>query len=474
MIRPVRAKDTFDVLSGLAAGLADALAVWCGFMLAVWIRFDSGWIPMRHEGFPPRELYVYASWVATILFLFIFKTLDLYQRPQTGTFSEKIPRLVRATGLGVLLMTTLAFAIQTDPPLSRYVVVLSFGTIATFVVLERFILFRAEIALARRQRITNRVIILGTDAVAARLKQALEHEPRLRTEVVAFLRIDATEPHADIPRDLIRGDVSALKAFLEDRAADQVILSNQSALTHAQMAEIILDCEQAMVEFDLVPDLYRLLTFSMEMITIDGIPVLGTQKWPLDFFWNRLIKRAEDVVGGTIGLLLSALPIAFFALLIKRSSPGPVFYKQERCGEQGRPFTIYKLRTMPVDAEAASGPVWAAEDDPRRTRVGAFLRAHNLDELPQFWNVLKGEMSLVGPRPERPHFVEQFKEDISRYMWRHVFKPGMTGWAQVNGLRGNTSIQDRIRYDLFYLEKWSLSLDFKILVRTFFTRKNAY
>jgi len=145
-----------------------------------------------------------------------------------------------------------------------------------------------------------------------------------------------------------------------------------------------------------------------------------------------------------------------------------------RCGEGGREFTIYKLRTMTEDAEDDTGPIWALPDDPRRTQIGAFLRRHNLDELPQFWNVLKGDMSLVGPRPERPHFVEQFKEDISRYMWRHASKPGMTGWAQVNGLRGNTSISERIKYDLYYLENWSLAFDFKIIVRTFFSRENAY
>jgi lipopolysaccharide/colanic/teichoic acid biosynthesis glycosyltransferase len=151
-----------------------------------------------------------------------------------------------------------------------------------------------------------------------------------------------------------------------------------------------------------------------------------------------------------------------------------VFFHQERCGEGGKAFRIVKLRTMRTDAEEATGPVWARPDDPRRTRIGAWLRAHNLDELPQFWNVLKGEMSLVGPRPERPHFVEQFKDDISRYMWRHASKPGITGWAQVNGLRGNTSIRDRIQYDLYYLENWSLALDFKIIVKTFFARQNAY
>jgi len=166
--------------------------------------------------------------------------------------------------------------------------------------------------------------------------------------------------------------------------------------------------------------------------------------------------------------------LAVVALLIKRDSPGPILYRQERCGENGKPFVLFKFRTMRLDAEAATGPVWAVENDPRRTRIGAFLRRHNLDEIPQLWNVLKGEMSLVGPRPERPCFVEQFKEGITRYMWRHVSKPGITGWAQVNGLRGNTDLQERVKYDLYYLENWSLAFDFKIIVKTFFSRKNAY
>jgi exopolysaccharide biosynthesis polyprenyl glycosylphosphotransferase len=185
-------------------------------------------------------------------------------------------------------------------------------------------------------------------------------------------------------------------------------------------------------------------------------------------------KRAEDIVGSTLGLLAAAPVIALAAAAIRLTSPGPVFYRQERCGEKGRTFNLVKLRTMRVDAESESGPVWTTENDPRRTPVGSFLRRHNLDELPQFWNVLKGEMSLVGPRPERPHFVDQFKEGITRYMSRHAAKPGITGWAQVNGYRGNTDLRKRVELDLWYLENWSSALDFKILARTFFSRKNAY
>lgn len=427
-----------------------------------------------HEGLPPAGLYLQTGILVTLLFCLIFQSLGLYARPQLGSFSERIPRLVRATGLGILLTTALAFAIRTDPPLSRLTVMISFATIATLVMFVRFVLFRVELVMARGKRIINHVLIIGTDSVAASLKTALEKEPRLRTAVVAFLSTGSEPPDPAVPADLIKGTVDDLARFLEAGEISQVILSTPAEINHARMTDIILDCERALVSFNFVPDLFRMLTITMDIQTVEGIPILGTAKWPLDYFWNRTAKRIEDIIGSVVGLVISAPIIAVAAVLIKQTSPGPVFYRQERCGQKGSTFNIYKLRTMHVNAESVSGPVWAQENDPRRTKVGAFLRAYNIDELPQFWNVLRGDMSLVGPRPERPHFVEQFKEDISRYMWRHYHRPGMTGWAQVNGMRGNTSIQKRISLDLYYLENWSLAFDFKIIAKTFFARTNAY
>jgi len=264
-----------------------------------------------------------------------------------------------------------------------------------------------------------------------------------------------------------------LSQFIAENKVDQIILADPH-LDRDRIVEIILLCEKNLITFNMVPDLFRVLTSSMDVQSLDDIPLLGIGRWPLDVFWNRLAKRLEDLVGSSVGLFLTAPLIAVVALIIKRTSPGPVFYGQARCGESGRCFTLYKLRTMRVDAERETGPVFTVEDDPRTTNIGAFLRRWNLDELPQLWNVVKGEMSLVGPRPERPHFVEKFKEDIGHYMWRHVSKPGMTGWAQIGGLRGNTSIEERIKYDLYYLENWSLAFDFKILMKSLFARKNAY
>ena len=372
-------------------------------------------------------------------------------------------------GLAVIL----AFVLRTDPPFSRIATGLSFFTVFAMVVTERYALFRAELYLAKRKSKKNRITILGVGENAALLKRALEEDPRLRSYVTAFFTLDDSEPDERIDRAMIRGTLHDLQAHIDAGETNHIILS-QMTISHTEMVDIIVQCERAMLQFHLVPDLFRILTSRVDIQNIDGVPLLGMGKWPLDYLANRLLKRAEDITGSLVGLLLYAPVMLVLAILIKRSSPGPIFYRQTRCGESGKEFTIFKLRSMPVDAESATGPVWAQEDDPRRTRVGAFMRRYNLDELPQFWNVLIGDMSIVGPRPERPHFVERFKEDIGSYMWRHIYKPGMTGWAQVNGLRGNTSLEERIKHDLYYLENWSLAFDFKIIVKTFFVRENAY
>lgn len=453
---------------------ADAVAVFSGFMLAVWVRFFSGLIPLKHEALPPLGMYWQGAGVAALLFLFIFRALELYERPQYGHFIDKIPRIVRACGLGILLAMALTFPIRTEQPFSRYVVGIAFLTVTSLALIERNILHQLERHWAKYQAAKKKVIILGTNEIASRLRVSLEVEPRRRARIVAYLRTDDNPPAKDLPPELIRGDVSDLATLLQEGGVDEVILASASRLTHETLSSLVVDCERYLAEFHMVPDTFSLLTHRVGMQSLDGIPLLGVSRWPLDFFWNRMLKRVSDIAGALAGLLVGGPLIAMAAVAIRLSSPGPVFYAQERCGEKGRVFRIYKLRTMHVDAEAASGPVWTVENDPRRTRIGSFLREWNLDELPQFWNVLKGEMSIVGPRPERPHFVEQFREDIQRYMWRHVSKPGLTGWAQVNGLRGNTDIGERIKYDLYYLENWSLAFDFKIIARTLFTRQNAY
>jgi exopolysaccharide biosynthesis polyprenyl glycosylphosphotransferase len=207
------------------------------------------------------------------------------------------------------------------------------------------------------------------------------------------------------------------------------------------------------------------MTAHLEVTSLDGLPMLAVREVSLRKWQNRVVKRLMDVGLSAVGLFAISPLLAAIALSVKLSSPGPVFYAQERLGRDGRTFTIYKFRSMPLNAEAA-GPMWTARDDERATPLGAYLRRYSLDELPQLWNVLKGDMSLVGPRPERPFFVEQFRERVPKYMDRHLVRSGLTGWAQVNGLRGDVSIEERTRYDIYYVENWSVLLDLRILLKT--------
>ena len=226
----------------------------------------------------------------------------------------------------------------------------------------------------------------------------------------------------------------------------------------------------------MVPDLLQVIALRARLEDLDGVPVINVNDVPLQGF-NSLVKRALDIAISATLLVVLAIPIALLAALVRLTSKGPILYRQERMGLDGKSFTIVKFRSMFHEAERDTGPVWTRRDDPRVTALGHFLRRSNLDELPQLWNVLRGDMSIVGPRPERPHFVEQFKHRIPQYMLRHKVKAGMTGWAQVNGWRGNTALEKRIEYDLYYIENWSVRLDLKImwltLVKSFF-HKHAY
>ncbi len=475
-------RDNFNAWCSILAGAMDALSAFSGMMLAVWLRFDSGLVPLLHETIPPRRMYVAAALVLAILQVVVFRVVGLYVRPQFGSFGDKVPKIVRGIGITLATALALSFVVRVEgwPPYSRTVALIAFAAILLLVSVIRFVLFRAERHWAKYSAHKRKVLIVGVDRLAVHVRDRLEGEYRLRSRVVGFLLPSApapgspeTTPDPAIAPGQLLGTADDLERIAERTGADEVILADLS-VPRKRMADIFFHCERNLLTFRMVPDLYGILTTRIRVDQLADTPLLGIAPWPLERFWNRVLKRVEDILGAIVGLVVSAPIVAIAAPFIKRSSPGPVFYSQIRCGIGGRPFTIYKLRTMPTDAEAASGPVWTKEDDARRTRVGAFLRRWNLDELPQFWNVLRGDMSLVGPRPERPHFVEQFKNDVGHYMTRHVSRPGITGWAQVNGMRGDTSIRDRVQYDLYYLENWSLSFDFKILLQTFLNRDNAY
>ncbi len=462
------------LFSSLIAVLADSAAIFLGLRFAAWLRFETGYFELDPAKGVPEEADLFRLiGLAVVVFLLVFRQLGLYKRPHQGRLEDKIPRILRACIISFVLYFAAEAALRLDPEFSRLALLIGCLTVPVFLLLERWIIFRIELHRARHAPITTRVVILGTDATARRLQRAVESDPFLRAGVVGFLRPSPQTPWPEnIPESLRLGEVDQAETLLVQARASQLILRD-TGIPRQTLLHLVLICEQRYLSFLLVPDLFSALTTELHMHQLAGIPVMGMGQWPLDRVGARILKRLFDIAFSALALLLISPLLLLLALAVKLTSKGPIFYLQERCGEKGSAFNIIKFRTMIADAEA-HGPGWTTPDDPRRTRIGGFLRAWNLDELPQFFNVLRGDMSVVGPRPERPVYVEQFKEEIERYMRRHLYKPGITGWAQVHGLRGDTSIGERITYDLFYLENWSLGLDFKIIIKTLLSRKNAY
>jgi len=272
------------------------------------------------------------------------------------------------------------------------------------------------------------------------------------------------------------GSTDHLEAFLSKMDLDEIVIT-MSLKEYDKLEKIVAICEKSGVHTKFVPDYYSFMPTTPYTEDIFGLPVINIRNVPLSNFTNRLIKRIVDIVGACIALIIFSIPMLLVAMLIKLTSPGPIIFSQIRIGRHNKEFKMYKFRSMTVQSENEEKKAWTTSKDPRVTGIGKFIRKTSLDELPQLFNVLKGDMSLVGPRPERPYFVDKFKEEIPRYMIKHQVAPGLTGWAQINGYRGDTSIKKRIEHDLYYIENWSIWLDFKIIFLTFFKgfiNKNAY
>jgi exopolysaccharide biosynthesis polyprenyl glycosylphosphotransferase len=265
----------------------------------------------------------------------------------------------------------------------------------------------------------------------------------------------------------------AIRRSLQPLAVDVVLVADGNVpVEHWETLASL--CEKELIQFKVVPSYFSILVSGLYLETLSGIPILGLSRLPLDRMFNKLVKRLLDIGGATVGLLLSAPLIAIFGALVYIESPGPILYRQRRIGRNGKIFHMLKIRSMRLDAEKDGKVGWSTKDDPRRLRVGAFMRKWNIDEIPQFWNVLKGEMSLVGPRPERPELIRNFKDEIPHYNARHTVKPGITGWAQVNGLRGDTDLTERISHDLYYVEHWNVLFDIQLMFMTILKNKNAH
>ncbi len=325
-----------------------------------------------------------------------------------------------------------------------------------------------------REAASSRVIVVGWNERAAHLRQAMRRDLGQLQEIIGCVPMPGGRFAAPPPAEVaVLGDYSALPQLVTECRANSVILSDLSCSSR-EINHLIKFCQREMLGFQLVPEYFPALNSGLQVETTSGVPLLGVRQLPLDRTINRVFKRVMDIAGAVVGLLLCAVIIPPFALLVYLESPGPIFYRQLRTSRNGRVFHIYKIRSMKLNAEAGSGAVWCKKEDNRRLKIGTFMRKINVDELPQFWNVLVGDMSLVGPRPERPELIEKFKDTIPNYNARHEVRTGITGWAQIHGLRGDTDLTKRIEADLYYLENWSPFLDLYCLVSTFFRIKNAH
>jgi Undecaprenyl-phosphate glucose phosphotransferase len=320
----------------------------------------------------------------------------------------------------------------------------------------------------------QRILVVGAGLLGREITAKILAHREMGFEVVGFLDDDPGKTGSMICGVPVLGTTRQAEEVLAARRIDQVFITLPLE-AHKKILALLDLMARECVEIKLVPDILQYATIKAALEDVDGTPVINLSQMPLQG-WGTMMKRGMDLAIALAALIVLLPLFPFLALAIWIEDHGPIFYRQERMGLDGRSFMILKFRSMRVNAEATSGPVWAIKDDPRRTRVGQFLRAWSFDELPQIWNVITGDMSIIGPRPERPTFVREFKHKIPRYMLRHRVKSGITGWAQVHGWRGNTSIKKRIQYDLYYIQNWSLGLDFKILWMTlrYALRLNAY
>lgn len=455
----------------LALG-ADLLLIGACWLAAYALRFGLPWPPRPTPDIPPLSDYLLQLVPILVVWGLAFRWFGLYRPRRLGSRLSEWVDVAKASTLGVLVLIAIMTFVFRATEYSRLVILYFWALSIVLVSLWRAG-FREVLRAARRRGLNlRRALMIGGGAPAAEVAAALRRRPDTGVQIVGLLGDGPlTEPAAG-PRVGGLGDV---REALVRHAIDVVFI----ALPHAEagrLGEILAQIGDEPVTIHLVPDVSGLASLRGGVEEFEGVPLIHLRESPLHG-WNRLLKRVMDLVLGGLALAVVAPLMVAIALAIRLASPGPVLFRQERMGLDGRRFAMLKFRTMRVDAEAETGPVWATPGDARRTPLGAVLRRYSLDELPQLLNVLRGEMSLVGPRPERPMFVEEFRRKIPGYMLRHTVKSGMTGWAQINGWRGSTSLEKRIEYDLHYIERWSLAFDLRILWLTIWrglAGRNAY
>ncbi|MBI3733349.1 MAG: undecaprenyl-phosphate glucose phosphotransferase [Chloroflexi bacterium] len=449
--------------AGLASTLIllalDGALIGVAFYLAHRLRINAEY--PRPQNIPNFRFYIPMALVQEVCLIGMFFFYRLYHRKRSASHVDEVSAIFGAVSVGTIISTAvISFAFKSDMDYPRLMIVYAWALTFVLIAMARILHTRMLWILQARGFGETKVVIVGAGEAGRMIAQAINKSPELGYRLVGIIDDEPTNGEMGVPW---LGPTAQLNPLIEQYQIGEVFVAMPEA-SHEKILSIIADAQRDKVGIKVFPDLFQIISSPVGIGDLNGLPMVTLRDVALRG-WRLTLKRIMDIVVAAAALVITSPLMLFTAVLIKLDSPGPVFYPQIRMGLDAKPFKILKFRSMRADAEAG-GPGWTVKNDPRKTRLGAFLRKFHVDELPQFINVLIGDMSVVGPRPERPVFVEQFRRLVPRYMERHIEKAGITGWAQVNGLLGDTSIAERTKYDLYYIENWSLAFDLKIMART--------
>ena len=453
--------------------IVDAVVLVLSYFLAWLIRFVG---PMAATAVRTRSFQQYMMMLILIVpvYLLLYQAFTLYTPMRMQGRRLVLANIVKANSLGLLiLMFTFYMVDEGDFSRSTYIMFYVINIVLQWGV--RMLIFTLLKDMREKGLNQKQMICVGYSRAAEEYIDRVQANPQWGYVIRGILD-DNVPAGTEYKGIKVLGRIETLNVILPENELDEIAIT-LGLSEYYRLEEIVALCEKSGVHTKFIPDYNKIIPTKPYTEDILGLPVINIRYVPLNNTFNALIKRAMDIVGSIVGIIVTSPLMLLMCLIIKLTSPGPLIYKQERVGLHNQTFWMYKFRSMEVQPESEEKKAWTVKNDPRVTPVGKFMRHTSIDELPQLFNILKGNMSLVGPRPERPFFVEKFREEIPRYMVKHQVRPGLTGWAQVNGYRGDTSIRKRIECDLYYIENWSIGFDIKIIFLTFFKgfiNKNAY
>ena len=418
------------------------------YFFSWYLRFKSGFF-VQDVGVLPAKTYFSALFLIIPGYLLLYSIFQLYMPRRVKSYRKELMDIIRANGIGFMIFILVLYFIKQEH-FSRQMLCIFFFINISLEFASRY-LIRTILWKMRKQGLNQKhILMIGESQMAEQYMDRLRENPKWGYQVFAHLK-----------------DEEKLERILEGNELDEVVIALR-AEDYGKLERIVDVCEKAGVHTKMIPDFGNVISTRPYIEDVQGIPVIHVRRVPLNIMRNRAAKRAVDLIGATVAIILFSPVMLLTVLVVALTEEGSVIYRQERVGLHNQVFYMYKFRSMIMQDEEKEKAEWSTRNDPRITPVGKLIRRTSIDELPQLFNVLKGEMSLVGPRPERPQFVQKFRDEIPRYMVKHQVRPGMTGWAQINGYRGDTSIEKRIEYDLYYIENWTMVFDMKILILTIF------